>query len=852
MDLAAPIVPRVPHDRALSVLEKPVGVLGGYARPLGDREGRHPQSRLEAAAMDLVAEPAVAMRELVVRLPITGRPLIAVVELHVAEEAPVEVGGAEFHVGDHVRLGHPPGQLVPRAPSGRHGRRGEALAVHRRDRREQEVEGLQPVAARVIAEPQRGGVALGAQRARGQPLAHGLEPGVRQLDLALAGVPGVERERVAARAAREPDGAAALGLVPGGAGGDRLDARRGPGIGAVDEREQGAAARHEILLRGMKKSHPPHGGQHAVGIERERDGRAGGLGVSQGKEFCFQHDARRAAAHDYRLAARRPPRSDSAILQIGERDKRVSDPGADLGVADERDRAGLAGVPQGPAVSLVELEPQAPHAQRPTPRRWGGRRRGLGLRRCRLWVRSPDGSRYAPITTPGDEAERPGYASPTAPWLRGGPHREPTPGGSILYLPLSHEEETLGALEVIIPQGRYEQMAHDVIVVAAKILAPMIAGMELSQDLASEVALRTREVEAQRSFAARIIDSLPVGLYVIDRSYHIRAWNRKRETGTEGVAREDAVGREVFEGLDRQPRELLKREFDRVFDTGEIQEVEVETQTPGGPRHYRITKVPMRGDADDISHVITIGEDVTEWRRAQQRLAETEKLAAVGQLAAGVMHEINNPLATILACTEALGLRTETLPPPERGKMAEYLKIIDTEIQRCRRIVESLLEFSRPKGGQMRPVDLNEVVEQTLFVLKLHSGFTRVGVVRKLARGLPPVRADAERLIQSFMALMLNAMDAMDPRGTLTVRSRVNPEREDELLLEFLDTGSGIRKEDLSKIFEPFYTTKPQGRGTGLGLSICYGIVVAEHGGRIEVESDVGVGSNFKVYLPLG
>src|SRR5438128_138447 len=364
-------------------------------------------------------------------------------------------------------------------------------------------------------------------------------------------------------------------------------------------------------------------------------------------------------------------------------------------------------------------------------------RRGLGLRRCRLWVRSPDGSRYAPITTPGDEAERPGYASPTAPWLRGGPHREPTPGGSILYLPLSHEEETLGALEVIIPQGRYEQMAHDVIVVAAKILAPMIAGMELSQDLASEVALRT-------------------------------------------------------------------------------------------------------------------GEDVTEWRRAQQRLAETEKLAAVGQLAAGVMHEINNPLATILACTEALGLRTETLPPGERGAVEEYLKIIDTEVQRCRRIVDGLLDFSRPKGGLMRRVDLNEVVEQTLFLLKHHARFKRLGVVRELAPGLPQVLADSERLIQSFMALMLNAMDAMDSRGTLTVRSRSNPERKDELLLEFIDTGSGIRQEDLSKIFEPFYTTKPQGRGTGLGLSICYGIVVAEHRGRIEVESEIGVGSNFKVYLPLG
>src|SRR5213592_4848398 len=326
-------------------------------------------------------------------------------------------------------------------------------------------------------------------------------------------------------------------------------------------------------------------------------------------------------------------------------------------------------------------------------------RRGLALPRCRLCLRTPDGASYATLTVPGDEAHLPGFVPPTAEWFRAGPHQERTSQGTLLRLPLVHEDEALGLLEVIIPAGRLAGVSHDVVVVVAQILAPVIAATELSQDLASEVALRTREVEAQRNFAARIIDSLPVGLYVIDRTYVIRAWNRKRESGTQGVAREDAVGREIFEVLDRQPRELLKREFDRVFDTGEIQEVEVETQTPGGPRHYRITKVPMREDADDISHVITIGEDVTEWRRAQQRLAETEKLAAVGQLAASGMHEIIDPLATILACTEALGLRTETLPPPERGKMAEYLKIIDTEIQRCRRIVESLLEFSRPKGG---------------------------------------------------------------------------------------------------------------------------------------------------------
>src|SRR2546421_437592 len=390
-------------------------------------------------------------------------------------------------------------------------------------------------------------------------------------------------------------------------------------------------------------------------------------------------------------------------------------------------------------------------------------RRGLNLRRCGLWLRTRDGTRYARVATPGDEAELPGSAPPVSDWVRQGPHREGAAGGSVLRLPLIHEDEPLGALEVIIPSGRYEGVAHDVVVVVARILAPMIAATELSQDLASEVALRTHEMEAQRSFAAQIIDSLPVGLYVIDRTYRIRAWNRKRETGMQGVSREDAVG----------------------------------------------------------------------------------------QLAAGVMHEINNPLATILACCEALALRTADLAPPDRHGYDEYLKIIDTEVQRCRRIVESLLDFSRPKGGDKKPTDVNGVVERTLFLLKHHARFKRLNVVRQLATGLPAVLADHERLIQSFMALLLNALDAMDSRGTLTVRSHINPDRGDEILLEFIDTGTGIKREDLPKIFEPFFTTKPQGRGTGLGLSICYGII-AEHRGRIDVESQVGVGSNFRVYLPIG
>src|SRR5205809_4356160 len=112
----------------------------------------------------------------------------------------------------------------------------------------------------------------------------------------------------------------------------------------------------------------------------------------------------------------------------------------------------------------------------------------------------------------------------------------------------------------------------------------------------------------------------------------------------------------------------------------------MESQASGEARHYRITKIPMREDGRTISHVVTIGEDITEWRQAQQRLTETEKLAAVGQLAAGVMHEINNPLATILACSEALALRAGDLPAGDRQGYDEYLKIIDTEVHRCSRI----------------------------------------------------------------------------------------------------------------------------------------------------------------------
>jgi two-component system NtrC family sensor kinase len=386
----------------------------------------------------------------------------------------------------------------------------------------------------------------------------------------------------------------------------------------------------------------------------------------------------------------------------------------------------------------------------------------------------------------------------------------------------------------------------------ANILAPELAHAERSRQLEVEVATRTAEIERGRRFTEKIIDSLPLGLYVIDREYRIQSWNRKRETGMQGVSREEALGRTIFEILHRQPAEMLRREFDDVFSTGRMQEYQMESIASGEQRTYRITKIPMRLGDGPVTHVITIGEDITDWRQAQERFTQAEKLAAIGQLAAGVMHEINNPLATIAACAESLGYRMDDL---ERSGVTiapethDFLGIIDNEVVRCKQIVDGLLDFSRPKQARKERVSLNEVIERTLFLLKHHVRFKKLTCETELDPLLGRVpQANTEQLVQVFMALLLNAMDAMGEKGTVRLSTRRGPD--ETAIAEVVDQGHGIARGELGKIFEPFYTTKPQGQGTGLGLSICYGIV-HEHGGRIEVDSTLGQGSTFRVILPV-
>ena len=463
--------------------------------------------------------------------------------------------------------------------------------------------------------------------------------------------------------------------------------------------------------------------------------------------------------------------------------------------------------------------------------------RELGLRGVSLWVHEPNATTFRRITSGVSGA---------------GPERVerldllPPPGDDAWRGAMIHDRDRLGVLEVV---GATPAMLP-LLAVVCDVLVPYLAATELSEDLAYEVAEQSREIDEQRRFNSLVIDSLPVGLYVVDRDFRILVWNRKRETGMQGIPRQAAVGRRLFEVLTRQPAARLQAEFDLVFRTGQLHRLELEVALDGETSIYRITRIPMRLDGETVTHVITIGEDVTEWRQAQERFAQGEKLAAVGQLAAGVMHEINNPLATIGACVAAIEGRLGDCSGTGVPAIQEYAEIIDKEVQRCTAIVDGLLDFSRPKGTRKAPVSVTAVAEDALFLFRHHERYKHYVVQTELAPDLPLVQANQEQLIQVIMALLLNALDAMDPGGRLTVRTLRSRVREHEVLIEVEDTGRGIPVPVQSRIFEPFFTTKAQGRGTGLGLSICYGIV-EEHRGHIEVDSHPGRGSLFRVSLPV-
>ena len=253
----------------------------------------------------------------------------------------------------------------------------------------------------------------------------------------------------------------------------------------------------------------------------------------------------------------------------------------------------------------------------------------------------------------------------------------------------------------------------------------------------------------------------------------------------------------------------------------------------------------MKGDLEEWGRTLEekVEQRTEELVAMQARVAQSERLASLGMLAAGVAHEVNNPLGGILALT-CLTVEDMADNDPNRENLEEVIR----QTERCRDIVKGLLDFSRQSKSNTESIDLNKVLEDTLSLVAKQALFFNITVQRKLEE-LPPVMADRSQFQQVFMNILMNAVQAMAEHGVITLASRVDAAI-NCVEVSVADTGHGIPPEQINRIFDPFFTTKASGRGTGLGLSIAYGIV-ATHGGTISVRSELGKGSVFTIRMPV-
>ncbi len=237
-------------------------------------------------------------------------------------------------------------------------------------------------------------------------------------------------------------------------------------------------------------------------------------------------------------------------------------------------------------------------------------------------------------------------------------------------------------------------------------------------------------------------------------------------------------------------------------------------------------------------------KNTEEKKLMENQMAQADKLASIGQLSAGIAHEMNNPLGIILGYTQLL-LRDEN----SETERYQDLKTIEKHVKNCKTIVEDLLSFSRSEKPEREVIDIHEALDDVLSFVVQHSNLDKVEIIKDYDITIPPVLINERKIKQVFMDLIMNAKHAIGYTGTIQIITKLNRSK-NRAYMKVIDTGYGIEKKNLSRIFDPFFTTKPTGEGTGLGLSVSYGII-KNHDGEILVESKRGKGSTFTVVLPV-
>jgi len=267
-----------------------------------------------------------------------------------------------------------------------------------------------------------------------------------------------------------------------------------------------------------------------------------------------------------------------------------------------------------------------------------------------------------------------------------------------------------------------------------------------------------------------------------------------------------------------------------------------------------MVKLPVYDTDGKIDGLLCSGRDITEFKKVQEQLTQAQKMESIGQLIAGIAHEINTPVGIILGYAQLLLEEIDS-----QSQNYQDLKTIEKQAKICRKVVSDLLRFSRHTDSTMEYVNLNETIEEVLSVVEHTFKLEHVSFVRDFDSDVQQIMGDKEKLKQAIINLVNNAFDAINSDGHITVTTRYD-HRADEALIRIADTGSGISPEIIDKIFDPFFTTKPVDKGTGLGLSVTFGII-QEHGGKIEVESpplllksnkqNDSHGTEFVIHLPV-
>jgi two-component system, NtrC family, sensor kinase len=371
------------------------------------------------------------------------------------------------------------------------------------------------------------------------------------------------------------------------------------------------------------------------------------------------------------------------------------------------------------------------------------------------------------------------------------------------------------------------------------------------QEKMAELQKSNREIEHQRQHVQAILDGITDIVAVISPEYRIRSVNHSFFDTYAHPAPEDQPCYQIFRDRGEPCEVCILRE---ALATNRVCRLNTIIQVNGRNRHFSLTAAPLRNRQGHPTDILVVMRDVTLEKEFQAKYYHAEKMATIGLLAAGVAHEINNPLTSIRGFTEGLQRRmtslSEMLPDGElKNDFEEYLDIILKECQRCSGIVSSLLTFSPRKTNEFSPICLNPLIRNVLRILhhKLKH-YPQELIHLDLNDALPLILGSTAELEQVILNLILNALDAIVSKGHIDIRTRTASDG--RVILEVVDDGCGIPAENLQKLFEPFFTTKPVGRGIGIGLSTCYHIIQS-HGGEIDVKSVPGQGSRFSVRLPV-